>query len=982
MKNLIGTTLHQYQILVKIRETGTRVLYRAYDARTHQHVGLDVIKIHCAEPAALLNLLKDQAKKNAKLTHPNIAEMVDSGIHEGMIYLVYNFHPQHPLRRFFNRTYSWNELARELVAVTQAVAYAHEAGICHGALNPNSIILSDKRNPVLFDFGFEQVIKDFTLAHSPGSWINKWGYEFCPPEQLNGEPPDPRSDVYAMGMIVHDWIKGEIALLEPTPLDTLRKRIFQSDGKKADKETPPAIQTLIEKCIAVDPKERYQSMQEVGLILARGALDLTITKSMVRKPLSMTAARPRANRSALVLGLVAVLVIAGALAWGVGSGFLSRDGSVETVTATRPIPTPSKTLKPTSTPAPTQESESPAPAVTAPPSEPTVSITYPLFQETPITSIDQVIRANNVRQLVPVSLWGIGDLNDLTTSPDGKYVAAGTSRGVFVFEPGTLKLEQHIDTYSWVSVIAFSPDSKTIVAGDQDGLIRTWSTESWQEILEKTYSGHTNGILDLAFSPDGTRLASVGLDNKLFQWQVGSGNDPKPTPAQVMGVSSVTYSSDGRYIVTGDSFFKINVWDANNLASVRSFTFTSKVVDLAGIADSSSVVVGGSDQRVALIDIDGGTGVVSIGSLQYPLARVAASSNGETITGADVNGGLIVWNREGSQLWKVPSAAGSSGITTVLGSLHSLSFSPDGKTLFSGLRNGTLRALDVATGQKVQENQSLDAHVNRFMLSNSDQYLISQHNDSIIKVWDVRNSKLMYQLQGEIKTDNPFSMSDRYIAIASDPTTVKVLTTLKGEEVHTFNGHQSLETIRFVHGDNYLAAGNDKDIHLWSMTSGQELKTRINFSGSGCSIYFDLKDNPILSITSYQHIVEDSSNASLLCGFQKLDFMKAFHIDEAIGRLAYGGNSQLFVQYKTSQKDGMEGVNLHNVVSAAISPAGNLLAAAYDDNTIHIWDISARQEVMSLFGHSGSITDLRFTSDGTLLISASLDGTIRLWGVP
>ena len=100
------------------------------------------------------------------------------------------------------------------------------------------------------------------------------------------------------------------------------------------------------------------------------------------------------------------------------------------------------------------------------------------------------------------------------------------------------------------------------------------------------------------------------------------------------------------------------------------------------------------------------------------------------------------------------------------------------------------------------------------------------------------------------------------------------------------------------------------------------------------------------------------------------------------GRLVYGGNSQLVALLSESNTREMSGVNLRNVVSAAINPDGDLLAAAYDDNTIHLWDVSTRQEVISLFGHTGSITDLRFTPDGMFLISSSLDGTIRLWGVP
>ena len=978
MKNLIGATINQYQIFVKVRETGTRVLFKAYDPRAHQHVGLEIVKVQCVDSSALLNLLKEQARKNARLTHPNIAALIDSGIHDETIYLVYNFYPARPLRRFFNRTYSWGELARELVSITQAVGYAHEAGIIHRALNPNSIILDDKKNPILFDFGFEQIIKDFTLAHSQGAWINKWGYEYCAPEQLNGETPDARSDVYAMGMILHDWMNGEIALLEPTPLDTLRKRIFsQPQDLKPRKEIPPAIRTLVEKCIAVDPAERYQSMQEVGLILARGALDLTITKSMVRKPLSAASPRPAMNRSWMALGLLAVVVLAAGLVWGAGSGFLSSDGSDGSETAIPPIVTQSSTPRPTSTPAATKTSVPPTIAVAVTSNAPAVGITYPLFQETPIVSVDQVIQTDNVNQLVPISVWGIGDMNDLAASPDGRHLAAGTSRGVFVFDPVTLDLQEYIDTYSWVSAVAFSPDSKTIAVGDRDGLVRLWDTDTWQEMTETTYSGHTKGILDLAFSPDGTRLASVGLDNNLFQWEVNSKDASKPAPIPVTSVSSVAYSSDGRYIVTGDGLFKVNIWDAGSTALTRAVTLTSRVVDIASVGDSSLLVVGGGNQTVWLVNVDTGTIAGTVGSLQYPLARIAAASDGKSIAGADVNGGIFVWNIDSALLWKSPALTGGVVPSNPLGSVHSLAFGPDGKTLFSGLRNGTLRAFDASSGQDIRQNQSLDAHVNKFTVSHDSRHLLTQHDNRTVKLWDIWNSRLLYPVQGEIKLDNPFSQDDRYFAIASDPLTVKVFLTAKGDEIHTFNNREKIEAIRFIRNDAQVAAGYDKSIHLWSMASGQEMKTSRDFSGSGCSNYLDWKDALVFSVTSFHHIMEKGQSNSSLCNFQKVDHMRAFYIDDGNGTLAYGGNSLLSVRGAA-----MEGVNLRNVVSVAVSPSGNLAAAAYDDNTIHLWDVATRQEVMSLYGHSGSITDLRFTPDGRLLISASLDGTIRLWGIP
>ena len=79
----------------------------------------------------------------------------------------------------------------------------------------------------------------------------------------------------------------------------------------------------------------------------------------------------------------------------------------------------------------------------------------------------------------------------------------------------------------------------------------------------------------------------------------------------------------------------------------------------------------------------------------------------------------------------------------------------------------------------------------------------------------------------------------------------------------------------------------------------------------------------------------------------------------------------------------MHSVNQKTIVKVALSPDGALLAAAFDDYTIHVWDVGTQEELGGeLYGHSDVITDLRFSPDGRLLISSSRDGTIHLWGVP
>src|SRR5215207_10761846 len=107
MQNLVGRTIEQYQIIMKLRETGTRVLYRAYDSRTRRNLALEVVKLQNIVQTDLLDLLNKQTRANAKLDHPNIAAMLNSGIWEDTIYLVYNFSPLRTWRRMLNVTHTW-----------------------------------------------------------------------------------------------------------------------------------------------------------------------------------------------------------------------------------------------------------------------------------------------------------------------------------------------------------------------------------------------------------------------------------------------------------------------------------------------------------------------------------------------------------------------------------------------------------------------------------------------------------------------------------------------------------------------------------------------------------------------------------------------------------------------------------------------------------------------------------------------------------
>lgn len=983
MIQLVGHTVQHYQILVKVRETPTRVLYRAFSTRSQTYVAVEFVKVMNA-PSELVQLINEQIQRMTELSHPNIAPIIDTGMHEGLIYIVYNFVPTQPMRRFFNRTYSWQELARELVSISHALAYAQEKNIIHGTLQPSSIVLDDKRNPMLFDFGFEQIVTNFLLVSSPGAWINRWGFEYRAPEQLRGALADSRSDVYAMGIMLHEWLLGRIAHLESTILGTLhtRKTAKRAFGKKS--QVPQAIQNLIEKCISPDPDERYQSMQEIYIMLARGALDMSITRRMIRKPLEIPRQRYRLKRTQVrQMGFGVVLIGIFALLF-TGSNRLNLFAP-----QAQPTTTAVATKTATSVPATRVPTRHPTEEPTAEFAETPESIVFPAYQNTPITSaISQGITTDNVSQMVMLSVWGSGDISGLSSSSNGDLIAASSSIGFFLFDAKTLELQRFIDTRSWITALAFSPDGKLLATGDRSGLIQLWNTSTWEE-ADAPLSGHTESIVDLAFSPDGRRLASVALDQMLLQWNLQAGDNLEATQLPVTRITAIAYSADSTRLVLGGNDLIITLLDSNDLSFVGKKDFSAQIVDIANVPKSKFMVIGGNNQSVVLLDLSNGLSLTPVGRLQFPLTSVVASPNGKSVAAGDLTGGVGVWDISSEdfvQLAKpIKYVNGNTADLAMPGSPHSLAFSSDGKSIFSALHSGMVRSLNPSTGERQKDYLLLDAHANQVAISHNSQYLITQQ-EQMLTVWNLKKASPLYQKSAQLTAGDPFSQNDQmFTAVSLDagPATIKIFNPSNGSEVYSLGSQRGVEAIQFLDNSQQLIAVYAQAVDLWSMASGQELKSSHAFDGTGCQVIRDVNDQNVASITNYHHVVNYNENKAGLCVYDPGSW-KATSINETARLIAYGDNSTLAVVNAQNVKDvrNMRDVNRKNIVSVALNPNGSLLAAAFDDYTIHIWDVETREEVMSLYGHNNTITALEFTPDGKLLISTSSDGTIRLWGVP
>lgn len=979
MKNLIGKTIKRYQILLKVRETATRILYKAFDTQANKYTGVEVLKIENIRPRELLAILKEQAAKNSKLIHPNIAKVTDSGTYEGLIYLVIDKVPVQTLRRLFKQTYSWNQSAREFVAISQAMAYAHQEGIVHGSLDPSCIIFDEDDHPFIYDFGYEQIIQKYVINHSPGAWIKGWKYPYSSPEQLSGKPTTARSDVYSMGIILYEWMTGEIPLLDETTLGTLYRRATSSlEGINSKKAIAPVVFELIRKSIDTDPNKRYPSMQEFSIVLAREALGLVLTEKIVRNPQAIDEEHGKSRSHWTIYPIMLLTIIILAM---LTSLWLRGD-----LAAWYPSSTPNTTMQATSlspeatgvhTQEPAQEdvtetAEMPMPS----------GISYPIYEGTALPALE-VISRNNTDRMIMLSILGVGEINRYALSPDGKSIAVATSMGVFIYDAETMSLVTHLNTRSWVSAVEFSGDGKTIASGDRDGLIVLWDATTWDEI--RNYSGHRSSIIDLAFSPDGSDLVSIALDDTMIKWESGQETSPIYLLQNNPYLSTVTYSPDGSLLITGGIDSRISIWDAKEDKLLSTINTGARIVDIKCYGQPSFIAVGDANRRISIIDLSGKVVLTQATGLQFSLSSIAISPDGNFMAAADVYGGIAVWDMNGHLLWKYTSANRIETPASELLSIRNvLFFSPDGRYLYSGLRNGLINVFDAVTGTITEQYGPINNNITKFELSDNSKTGLFQTTENTISVWNLAEGRHEYTVPGAFMPGTALSGSGAYFAAMTDQSTIKAYVTASGIEILSMGGNNNVKAIRFVNGDQFLAVLNPQGIRLWSTISGQEIRSEWSIDDYGCTTISALDKEYLLQITRHSYLFENTPISQSICNFPMEDQRDVVLISELTRQIIVGGYHKLEVYdlYNTNDKSTMDGTEKIRVVKLTVDPDGEVLAVALDDHSIHIWDIQTREDMMTLYGHGSTITDLHFSRDGKMLISSSTDGTIRIWGVP
>jgi serine/threonine protein kinase len=264
MDNLIGQSFGRYQILEQLGEGGMAIVYKAYDTRLERDVAIKIIRRGAFPPDQLTHILKRferEAKALAKLSHPNIVRVLDYGDHAGAPYLVMEYLHGGTLKRQLGKPMPWREAVQILIPISQALEYAHQHKVLHRDIKPANILLTEKGQPMLTDFGIAKVLEVQETATLTGSGMVVGTPEYMAPEQWTGQTTQ-QSDIYSLAVVLYEMVTGRKPYIADTPAAIFLKQVTDPlpRPKQYVRNLPDEVEKILLKALSKEASDRYQDM--------------------------------------------------------------------------------------------------------------------------------------------------------------------------------------------------------------------------------------------------------------------------------------------------------------------------------------------------------------------------------------------------------------------------------------------------------------------------------------------------------------------------------------------------------------------------------------------------------------------------------------------------------------------------------------------------------------------------------------------------
>src|SRR5262245_12103625 len=327
--------LAHYRLLERIGEGGMGVVWKAFDTRLGRQAALKVLPPELTEDPERRRRMLREARAAAAVTHPNIATIYEVGEFEGITFISMELVHGRTLRSLVGAgPMPIQEALRLGAEIADGLVPAHQAGIVHRDLKPDNILIGADGRPKILDFGLARIVEPRReIPVSPpgeqetrteeltreGTILGTPAY--MSPEQVRGEAVDPRSDVFAFGVVLYEMVTGRVPFRGGNRIGTLAAILNEPAvaASRLNAQVPARLDEVLEKCLDKDAGSRYQSTRDLAVDLRRMARTSESGPSVSyagSRDASTAAIVPRPAIRPWIGWAVAALVLLSAAIWG------------------------------------------------------------------------------------------------------------------------------------------------------------------------------------------------------------------------------------------------------------------------------------------------------------------------------------------------------------------------------------------------------------------------------------------------------------------------------------------------------------------------------------------------------------------------------------------------------------------------------------------------------------------------------------------
>ena len=254
----------RYRIIREIGEGGMSIVYLAHDPILDRDVAVKILKYDLQNNPETTRRFEREAMAISELSHPNIVSIYDIGNDDGIQYLVMEYVDGTNLKEYIRNNFPLplDRIQQIMEQILSAMAQAHSMGIIHRDLKPLNILMDNKGNIKISDFGIAMALNDegMTQTNSVLGTVH-----YLSPEQARGAQSTKQSDIYSLGIILYELLTGSVPFIGETPVSVAIKhsRNELPSVRQQNSSIPQSLENIIIRATAKNPSDRYGSVEEM-----------------------------------------------------------------------------------------------------------------------------------------------------------------------------------------------------------------------------------------------------------------------------------------------------------------------------------------------------------------------------------------------------------------------------------------------------------------------------------------------------------------------------------------------------------------------------------------------------------------------------------------------------------------------------------------------------------------------------------------------